>query len=50
MGVEREPRVPKVPGHDARLILLVIVHPEFDRGLGNFHVDHDTAAPQGSGS
>lgn len=44
MRVEWEPRVTKVPGHDAGLVLLMVVHPQLDHRLRSFHIDQGTGS------
>lgn len=39
-GIEDNPRMTEVPVDNARLVLLVVIHPQFDGRLG-----HDTMVP-----
>ncbi len=42
MRVEGNPGVAKVTGHNSRLILLVVVDPQFNGELSFVHANHDT--------
>jgi hypothetical protein len=46
MRIERKPRVAKVPGHYAGLVLLVIVYPELDHRLLSRPIKHISIVPR----
>ena len=47
MRIEGKPRVAKVPGHYAGLVLLVIVNPELDHRLLSRPIRHVSIVPPG---